>query len=205
MSNDGKAFTYVNQHASSDTDLSERHEWFDCACCPPNVTRTLAILGGYIWTFSANAETSSTTVNVHLYTAAALQFEVGNSVAKIVQTTDWPWKDSVTFSISIEGPPVAVEMRLRVPGWSPPAEVSLHFSKLQEQAEHLVTFECFLALSSVFRRENAQGIPLSPIHLACGAPRISDSLPDDDPDGLSASLYESACRRPRERPDYILC
>jgi hypothetical protein len=24
-------------------------------------------------------------------------------------------------------------MRLRVPGWSPPAEVSLHFSKLQEQ------------------------------------------------------------------------
>jgi DUF1680 family protein len=117
MSNDGKAFTYVNQHASSDTDLSERHEWFDCACCPPNVTRTLAILGGYIWTFSANAETGSATVNVHLYTAAALQFEVGNSVAKIVQTTDWPW--------------------------------------------NLVTFECFLALSSVFRGENAQGISIS--------------------------------------------
>jgi DUF1680 family protein len=126
MSDDGKAFTYVNQLASSDEDLSERHEWFDCACCPPNVTRTLGILGGYVWTFSADAETGSATVNVHLYTAAALQFQVGNSVVKIVQSTNWPWNGNVAISISIDGPPVAVEMRLRMPGWSSPAEVSLH-------------------------------------------------------------------------------
>lgn len=35
MSEDGKRFTYVNQLASSDTDLSKRAEWFTCACCPP--------------------------------------------------------------------------------------------------------------------------------------------------------------------------
>jgi uncharacterized protein len=126
MSNDGKAFTYVNQLASSDEDLSERHEWFDCACCPPNVTRILGILGGYVWTFSADAGTGSATVNVHLYTAATLRFEVGRSVVKIVQATNWPWNGNVTFSIFIDGPPVAVEMRLRIPGWSSPAEVGLH-------------------------------------------------------------------------------
>ena len=30
MSYDGKRFTYVNQLASSDTDLSQREEWFTC-------------------------------------------------------------------------------------------------------------------------------------------------------------------------------
>ncbi|PVH68234.1 glycoside hydrolase family 127 protein [Cadophora sp. DSE1049] len=39
MSLDGKEFTYVNQLASSGQDKSAREEWFDCACCPPNLTR----------------------------------------------------------------------------------------------------------------------------------------------------------------------
>jgi uncharacterized protein len=100
MSSDGKAFTYVNQLASSDSDLSERYEWFDCACCPPNVTRTLGCLGGYVWTFSTDAEKCSATVNIHLYTAATLRVEVGRSMVTIVQTTDWPWDGNVSFRSS---------------------------------------------------------------------------------------------------------
>lgn len=61
MSLDGKRFTYVNQLASSDSDLSKREEWFTCACCPPNVTRLLGYLGGCLWTSKGNAE--SKTVN----------------------------------------------------------------------------------------------------------------------------------------------
>ena len=48
MSSDGRQFTYVNQLASSDTDLSQRAKWFTCACCPPNVTRLLGYIGGYL-------------------------------------------------------------------------------------------------------------------------------------------------------------
>jgi DUF1680 family protein len=33
MSTSGTQFTYVNQLASTDTDLSKRAEWFTCACC----------------------------------------------------------------------------------------------------------------------------------------------------------------------------
>src|SRR4051794_40969148 len=104
MSLDGKAFTYVNQLASSDNDLSERHEWFECACCPPNVTRTLGYMGGYIW--SHNATETSAIINVHLYTSATLRLPVSESVVEITQKTDWPWNGDVDFSIQTNGPPV---------------------------------------------------------------------------------------------------
>lgn len=74
MSLDGKAFTYVNQLASLDKDLSQRHEWLECACCPPNVTRTLGYLGGYVWIH--NTTEQKAIVNVHLYTAAILGLQV---------------------------------------------------------------------------------------------------------------------------------
>jgi len=49
MSVDGRAFTYDNQLASSPGNPCERQTWFECACCPPNVLRTLAVIGGYFW------------------------------------------------------------------------------------------------------------------------------------------------------------
>lgn len=128
MSSDGKAFTYVNQLASSDTDPSKRYEWFDCACCPPNVTRTLGLLGGYVWTFSPNTEAQSAMVNIHLYSSASLCFEVGRTMVSITQTTDWPWDGKINFSIVTEGDPVGLEIRLRIPGWSSSWEVRLETS-----------------------------------------------------------------------------
>lgn len=118
MSNDGKAFTYVNQLASSQTDLSKRCEWFDCACCPPNVTRTLGYLGGYLWSFSTDAKNKSAAVDVHLYTSATLQFKVGETKVSIIEKTDWPWDGKVQFNVTADGPSTDLELRLRIPGWA---------------------------------------------------------------------------------------
>jgi DUF1680 family protein len=123
MSLDGKAFTYVNQLASSDQDISKRYEWFQCACCPPNVTRNLGFLGGYVWT--PTVEKSSLSLNVHLYTAATLQTTVSNTIVRVTQSTDWPWEGKVSFEISFEGEPVEVKIRLRIPGWADHYDVSL--------------------------------------------------------------------------------
>ncbi|KAJ5112117.1 Six-hairpin glycosidase [Penicillium argentinense] len=116
MSLDGKAFTYVNQLASSDQDLSQRHEWFECACCPPNVTRTLGFLGGYIWSHSMQDD--FVVVNVHLYTSASLNLQTAESTVQITQTTDWPWDGDVTFDVKTEGPQIKLELRLRIAGWA---------------------------------------------------------------------------------------
>lgn len=122
MSLDGKAFTYVNQLASSDKDLSRRHEWFECACCPPNVTRNLGFLGGYFWSHTVKEQ--SAIVNVHMYTAATLHLKVSETAIEITQKTDWPWSGDVNFSIGADGPPVDLQLRLRIPGWAESWEVS---------------------------------------------------------------------------------
>ncbi|KAF2149127.1 glycoside hydrolase family 127 protein [Myriangium duriaei CBS 260.36] len=116
MSCDGKAFTYVNQLASSDKDLSKREEWFTCACCPPNVTRTLGMLGGYFWTFHEDEKKSSAAVNVHLYGSATLKFQVGAHEVVLTQRSDWPWDGEVEFTLQSDQ--VKTGVNLRIPGWA---------------------------------------------------------------------------------------
>src|SRR5690606_37242946 len=47
VSLDGTAFFYVNPLGSRGD--KRRQEWFACACCPPNILRLLASLGGSIY------------------------------------------------------------------------------------------------------------------------------------------------------------
>jgi DUF1680 family protein len=116
MSADGTSFTYVNQLASSETDISKREDWFECACCPPNMTRTMGILGGYMWTHGVDDAAGSTVfINVHQYTSATLSFSVGPRNVELTQESDWPWNGDVKFSLKS---PVPLCIRLRIPGWA---------------------------------------------------------------------------------------
>ncbi|KAM0287328.1 hypothetical protein ACHAO9_007732 [Fusarium lateritium] len=135
MSLDGKAFTYVNQLGSSESDKSVREEWFWCACCPPNVTRLYGSLGGYLWDFGETSENEAF-INVHLYTKAELKFEVKAGEVTLQQDSDWPWDGLVKFRLTSPDS-VKTTIRLRIPGWSQnkytvepqPADGSMHLSK----------------------------------------------------------------------------
>lgn len=115
----------MNQLASSDKNLDKREEWFTCACCPPNVTRTLGFLGGYLWTFKEDASKSSPTadIHVHLYGSAKLIFDVGEHSVSLKQESDWPWEGEVKFQL--EGAEVVdTNISLRIPGWAQGWKVS---------------------------------------------------------------------------------
>ncbi|KAK4550396.1 hypothetical protein LTR36_003363 [Oleoguttula mirabilis] len=116
MSHDGKAFTYTNQLASSDLELSERKDWFQCACCPPNVSRLFGYLGGFVWTHKT-VEPNQVELDIHLYTAASITVPVGDSKVTVRQETDWPSSGKVTFSVEMPSE-VEVALRLRIPGWA---------------------------------------------------------------------------------------
>ena len=117
MSHDGKAFTYTNQLGSSNAELSERKDWFKCACCPPNVSRLVGYLGGFVWTHR-NFARNVVEIDVHLYTTAILTIPVGgDSQVTVRQETDWPNDGKVTFTV--EAPPVVdVNLRFRIPAWA---------------------------------------------------------------------------------------
>ena len=117
MSANGKEFTYVNQLASTEIDLSQRAKWFTCACCPPNVTRLLGYIGGYLWTPIVNKEKSSVEVNVHMYSSARLSVPVGENVVEIEQKSNWPWEGRVEFIVRNVSD-VSTTIRLRIPSWA---------------------------------------------------------------------------------------
>lgn len=117
MSLDGKGFTYENYLASCAGHLCQREGWFECSCCPPNVSRLFGSLGGYIWHFGSDGESEDdASINVHLYTNATGNFtsSQGSSV-KVQQQSNWPWDGNVTFSLLTS---VKTTLRLRIPAWS---------------------------------------------------------------------------------------
>lgn len=132
MSHDGTKFTYVNQLASSDQDLSKREEWFTCSCCPPNVLRLLGQIGGYIYSQTRDPKTPSTQVNVHLFASSTHEIEVGDQRAVLSQKTNWPWSGQVDFELQIKSQESSntkdkggqVSLALRIPEWTSSWKVS---------------------------------------------------------------------------------
>lgn len=117
MSLDGKAFTYVNQLASSDADKSARETWFECSCCPPNLMRLFGNLGGYLWDCGTTAD-GEPYVNVHLYTTAEVSFQAAGQEYTLAQTSSWPWKSRVSFTLTAPTANKGLAVRLRIPAWA---------------------------------------------------------------------------------------
>lgn len=113
MSHDGKKFTYVNQLASSNVDLSQREDWYTCACCPPNVLRLFGQLGGYIWDEKRSNETGPTVIFVHLYVSSTYTLKTTKSEITVTQESDYPWKGDIKFTVK-----GSLCLKLRIPAYA---------------------------------------------------------------------------------------
>jgi len=89
---------------------SRRQEWFGCACCPPNVLRTLASLGQYVYS-QADSE-----AYVHLYVQGWGELNVGGKKVVLEQKTRYPWDGRVKIAVQPEAE-TTFALALRIPGW----------------------------------------------------------------------------------------
>ena len=105
-----------------------RQGWFDTACCPPNVIRTLAALGRYL--YSENSEG----VAVHLYVSGEVTAHVGDTVVTIKQETRYPWDGDVAITVEL-GSTAEFDLRLRIPGWCNDAKLEINGSPVEHQTE----------------------------------------------------------------------
>jgi uncharacterized protein len=116
----GDEYFYVNplqlrEHAHADENRSPAHGrrgWFDCACCPPNVMRTLASLGNYLATSDPDG------VQIQLYADSTIEA----AGVRLEVRTDYPWDGAVRIRVA-ETPEQEWTLSLRVPGWAQGAEV----------------------------------------------------------------------------------
>lgn len=122
VSLDGTKFFYVNPLASAGK--HHRSAWFGCACCPPNVARTLASLGEYIYAASDNA------IYVNLYVDSKVKTSLSNGKTGLKVTTDYPWDGKVMIEPLIEKPSKFV-LYLRIPGWCENPSLSINKKKIE--------------------------------------------------------------------------
>jgi len=116
VSLNGSGFFYVNPLESAGG--HHRQDWFGCACCPPNIARLIASLGGYIYSRADDA------AYVHLYVQGQAELEVAGHKVVLKQQTRYPWEDTVALSVRPDRP-VTFSLRLRVPGWCSVAQLSV--------------------------------------------------------------------------------
>ncbi len=115
ISQDGEHYFYVNPlmlkpdvaHFRVDHESVEpsRVKWFPCACCPPNVIRTLTGLGQYLYTRRERR------VYQHLYIGN--ETEMGD--IRISCRSFMPWEGEAHIRVSSGQP---FELALRVPGYA---------------------------------------------------------------------------------------
>lgn len=99
---DGKE---VNNHGHAG-----RAPWFGCACCPPNILRTIASLGGYVCAVQGDK------LFVNLYAQGEAAATVAGAKVRLEQTTRYPWDGAVTLRVKPEAP-AAFSLCVRIPGW----------------------------------------------------------------------------------------
>ncbi|MGB8191238.1 MAG: beta-L-arabinofuranosidase domain-containing protein, partial [Chitinophagaceae bacterium] len=96
---DGKSFFYSNamqvKNSATHRDMErKRSGWFECSCCPTNMTRLLPSIPGYVY---AQKEDS---IYVNLFVSSNVTFTVHNKPVAFVQQNNYPWEGAMKFTVS---------------------------------------------------------------------------------------------------------
>lgn len=115
---DGKGFFYVNplevwpasciERTSKEHVKPVRQKWFGVACCPPNIARTLASLGQYIYLADEDK------LYVNLFVSNQAQFQLGEKKVSLEVETNFPNDNSINIHLTSESEEV-IWLALRIP------------------------------------------------------------------------------------------
>lgn len=109
LSLSGDKFFYGNPLASQGN--YGRSEWFGTACCPSNISRLIASVGGYIYA-STKEETW-----INLFVGSNTIIQTGTNQIKVEQRTNFPWDGQVIIAVS-PNKKTKHTIKIRIPGWA---------------------------------------------------------------------------------------
>lgn len=122
VSLDGTRFFYDNPLASRGN--HRRSEWFACACCPPNILRLVAQVGGMAFSQTDDR------VFINLYMGSSADITLRSSDGQplpitLTQETTYPWNGAVRIAVTTPHP-AAFTLSPRIPGWCDSARASVN-------------------------------------------------------------------------------
>ena len=137
---DGKSFFYVNPLEVWPPACMEgttkkhvkpiRQKWFGVACCPPNIARTLASLGQYI--YAAYPEKNQLYVNLFVSNETTLDWNENEISVKL--ETKFPWENSYKMELK-NVPADGMDISLRVSDYAEDHEIKVNGKKADIKPE----------------------------------------------------------------------
>ncbi|MGN0356147.1 MAG: glycoside hydrolase family 127 protein, partial [Muricoprocola sp.] len=101
---DGKHFFYVNplevvpeiaeKNPTMRHVMTTRQKWFGCACCPPNIARTLASMGNYMYAVDKN------TLYSNLFISSEIEAELEQGNVKVKLEADYPGSGKLRYVLT---------------------------------------------------------------------------------------------------------
>jgi DUF1680 family protein len=88
-----------------------RKEWFDCSCCPTNVTRFIPSVPNYIYAHRGDS------LYVNLFVASEANVELENIKLKVSEETEYPWDGKVEIKVEPKKETMFT-VNVRIPGWA---------------------------------------------------------------------------------------
>lgn len=138
VSMDGKRFFYVNPlevvpgFCLPATDKNhvkpQRQSWFGCACCPPNIARTLASLGDYAYS------TDGMDTFVDLYIGGSCEARIGGKPVRLQVLTEMPYAGQTQIRVTAEES-VDGMLFLRIPEYAEAPAITVNGEAIPISAE----------------------------------------------------------------------
>ncbi len=132
MSLGGTEFFYMNplqrRPASAPDQAAGRRSWYPCACCPPNLMRTLSSMEQLVATVDGSG------LQVHQYIEGRIEATVHGEPVAIDSTTDYPWEGRIELTIA-ETPGTPWTLGLRIPDWCRTFHLSVAGAILENAAD----------------------------------------------------------------------
>lgn len=139
ISLNGDRYFYVNplevwpdnclDHTSMSHVKPIRQKWFDVACCPTNVARTLASLGQYIFSVNTNG------LFVNLWIQSKADFKINNQDVRILLKTDFPRTSRFNLIINTSGDS-EFSIYIRIPNYSKNCIFEINGKKVDYSVEN---------------------------------------------------------------------
>lgn len=202
---DGKSFFYVNPlevwpancipRTSMEHVKPVRQKWFGVACCPPNITRTLASLGQYVY-FQEKDQ-----IYVNLYIANETEVQIGGNPFKITLEGNFPWENNLRFTVDGESESEGM-IAFRVPfyaknfcilhnGQKVEIKTEKGYAKIAGKFSHEI-FEISFEAPAVFVHANPQVRADAAKTAVVKGPLVYCLEEADNGDDLSALLIDTA-------------
>ncbi len=96
-----------------------RQEWFEVACCPPNLARLVMSLGEYIYSAAGDK------IYVNLYINSSTEFEISDSRVSVSQSSGYPWDGNIKLTVEPQHS-LEFELNVRIPQWCDHFEIRVN-------------------------------------------------------------------------------